>query len=361
MNSVNVHPNFALNGLSCTEADLTELSYSYVKEGSEFEKKLGDFLLDWLQPSHEISVQTSGSTGTPKRISILKEHMINSAVATGDFFVLKPKDTVLHCLPMTYIAGKMLMVRALVLGLHIDVIEPKSSPLTSDGKKYSFSAMVPLQLQNSVNFIDSIEKLIVGGAPFSQDLKNLVQDKRCQIYETYGMTETITHIAARKVNGAVQGDSRSSALPFKVLPKVKISTDQRNCLVIDAPHISEETVYTNDIVELTSTSEFLWLGRHDNVINSGGIKLFPEQIESALSAFINNRFFVAGKPDRILGEKLVLIVEGKLNREEVLMKIRRSGILGNYQIPKEVIMVPKFKETENGKIMRKETVKLLGN
>jgi O-succinylbenzoic acid--CoA ligase len=261
---------------------------------------------------------------------------------------------------MTYIAGKMLMVRALVLGLHIDVIEPKSSPLTSDKKKYSFSAMVPLQLRNSINFIDSIEKLIVGGAPFSQDLKNLVQDKRCQIYETYGMTETITHIA-RKVNGAVQGESRSSALPFKVLPKVKILTDQRNCLVIDAPNISEETVYTNDIVELISTSEFLWLGRHDNVINSGGIKLIPEQIESALSAFIDNRFFVAGKPDKKLGEKLVLIVEGKLNREEVLMKIGRSGILGNYQIPKEVIMVPKFKETENGKIMRKETVKLLGN
>ncbi len=359
MNNFNIHPDFKLNGISYSKEELKELAYSLVKEGAKFEMNLGDFLMDWLLPSQEIIVKTSGSTGIPKKIPLLKEHMVNSALATGAYFNLRPRDTVLHCLPMAYIAGKMLLVRALVLGLHIDIIAPTSAPITHGTKKYDFSAMVPLQLRNTLGFIDCIDTLIVGGAPFSQDLKKLVQDKSCQIYETYGMTETITHIAARKINHNTVEDLSASSPPFKALPEVNLSTDKRNCLVIDAPRIAEQKIVTNDVVGLISASEFLWLGRFDNIINSGGVKLIPEQIESLLSTLIQERFFVTGLSDEKLGQKLVLIIEGKEVAADVLEKIEQSGLLERFQVPKEVISLPSFKESVNGKLLRAETIRLI--
>jgi len=355
----NIHPDFEFNGVSYSKEELVELAYSFIKEGEPYEHELGDFLLDWLLPSHQITVQTSGSTGVPKKIFLLKEHMVNSALATGTYFNLKPKNSVLHCLPMQYIAGKMLVVRALVLGLHLDFIEPTSAPLSENTKFYNFAAMVPLQLQNSLKFIDCIDKLIVGGTPVTKEIMALIKDKSCQIYETYGMTETITHIAARRVNGANDKILSATVSPFKVLPKVVISKDKRDCLVIDAPHISKEIVYTNDLVRLISDSEFVWLGRYDNIINSGGVKLIPEQIELLLSSILKNRFFVTGLPDEKLGQKLILIIEGKVDKEEILKKIKLSGILDKYQIPKEVYAVNTFKETDNGKVLRNKTLETI--
>jgi len=154
----------------------------------------------------------------------------------------------------------MLVVRALVLGLHINVVAPTATPITAATKHYDFSAFVPMQLQNSIPFIDVIGKLIVGGAALTKDLKHAVQNTTCHIYETYGMTETITHIAARKVNHIKTENTKHSVRPFQVLQNVAITTDNRNCLVIDAPQVSKGKIVTNDIVTLVSESEFLWLG-----------------------------------------------------------------------------------------------------
>ena len=165
-----------------------------------------------------------------------------------------------------------------------------------------------------------------------------------EAYETYGMTETITHIAAKKMGEKA----------FTVLPGVTISYDDNNCLVIHAPHISEEVIVTNDIVELLNENQFVFLGRFDNIVNSGGIKLIPEQIEEKLAGKIDARFFVSGKPDNALGEKLVLVVEGE--KQAINDAVFES--LDKYEKPKEVIFIPKFKETENGKIMRKETLRM---
>jgi len=201
-------------------------------------------------------------------------------------------------------------------------------------------AMVPMQAQNSLNELKNVKKLIVGGAKINKSLENdLLKLNTTQVYETYGMTETITHIAAKRVGEKA----------FTVLPDVTISYDDRNCLVIHAPKINDDVIATNDLVELVNENQFLFLGRIDNVINSGGVKIMPEQVEHKLDGKIDRRFLIAPKEDAELGEKVVLIIEG--NSYDVDKSI--FDTLDKYERPKEIIFVYKLKETENGKVMRK--------
>jgi O-succinylbenzoic acid--CoA ligase len=338
----NVHNQFKLNGFHLDREDLCRVAYSFIKEGEEFEKPVGDFLLDWFDSKDYIEMQTSGTTGTPKTICVSKQAMVDSALATGDFFDLQPGNKALQCLPVKYVAGKMMLVRAMILGLDLEFVAPSSHPLRNNEIIYDFVAMVPLQAQNSVQELKKVKKMIVGGAAINKTLEKQLLKLPTEVYETYGMTETITHIAARKLGEKA----------FTVLPYVTISYDERNCLVIHAPRISEEVIITNDIVELVNENQFIFLGRMDNVINSGGIKLIPEQIEEKLASKIHERFFIASKADKELGEKVVLIVEGqKQEFDETLYEA-----LDKYEKPKEIIFIPKFKETGSGKIMRKETM-----
>ena len=335
-----VHNLFKLNGFHLDRNDLCRVAYSFIKEGEEFEKWVGDFILDWFDNKAYIEMTTSGTTGLPKLIKIDKQAMVNSAIATGDFFDLKPGDKALHCLPTKFIAGKMMFVRSFILGLDIDFVAPSSHPMLHNDTKYDFVAMVPLQAQNSLSALKNVKKLIIGGAKISKTLEKGLSKLKTEVYETYGMTETITHIAAKKI-----GDEA-----FSVLPNIKINVDERNCLIIDAPAISQELIVTNDLVELVGENQFVFLGRMDNIINSGGIKLIPEKIEDKLSDKINSRFFVTGMKDDVLGEKLVLIIEGEVQpiSEDIF------DVLDKYEKPKEVFFVKKFTETENGKIKRLE-------
>ncbi len=341
-----IHPKFKLNGESYSVQELKEVAYSLVKEGEPFEVSIGNFLLNWLSTSKTLTVSTSGSTGTPKQIQLQKTQMVNSALATGHFFNLKAGNSALLCLPCNFIAGKMMLVRAMVLGLEMDSVEPSSNPLKEVIKTYDFGAMIPLQAQNSLKKLQLIDKLILGGTSLNQKLRNQLSPLNTSIYETYGMTETITHIAVRKL----ETDK------FVTLPDVTVVQDSRECLVINAPKISAEEVVTNDVVELISNTEFKWLGRYDTVINSGGIKLIPEQIELKLSKIIDNRFFVAGIPDETLGEKLVLVVEGKINTDIILEKIQGLKYLSKYEKPKVVLRIKKFIESANGKVLRSKTL-----
>jgi O-succinylbenzoic acid--CoA ligase len=340
-----VHDFFKLNGFHMNSKDLCSLSYYLIKEGDEFEKSIGDFLLDWFDNNHYIDLQTSGTTGVPKVIRIDKQKMVNSALATGEFFELSPGDKVLYCLPTKYIAGKMMLVRSFVLGLEVDLVPPSAHPLAKNEKKYDFVAMVPLQVQNSLAGLINIRKMIVGGAQMSKSLEKSLLKVKTKVYETYGMTETITHIAAKKIGEKA----------FSVLPNIQISQNENNCLIINAPKISEEPIVTNDLVALLNDSQFVFLGRSDNVVNSGGIKLIPEQIEGKLSNEISSRFFVGGIPDPVLGDKLILVVEGE---NQILDESVFSG-LDKYEKPKEVFYVSKFIETENGKLKRKEILNSL--
>lgn len=338
----NVHNSFKLNGFHFNRENLLRVAYSFIKEGEDFEKPIGEFLLDWFDDRTYIDLQTSGTTGAPKTIRTSKQAMVESAIATGDFFDLRPGNRALQCLPVKYIAGKLMFIRAFILGLDMDFVAPSAHPLENKSDvKYDFIAMVPLQAKNSLKELKNVKKLIIGGSMISKALEKELLKLPTKVYETYGMTETITHIAAREVGEKV----------FTVLPDITISYDYRNCLVIHAPRISDDLIVTNDIVELTNEKQFKFIGRFDNIINSGGIKLIPEQIEEKLSGKIAARFFVTGKADEKLGEKLVLVIEGEKQKIEDAV----FNALDKYEKPKEILFIPKFKQTENGKILRKET------
>jgi len=340
----NIHNRFKLNGIHISRQEMFYVAYSFIKEGEPFEQHIGNFLLDWFDEKSYIELSTSGTTGTPKVIKIEKQAMLDSALATGDFFGLEPGDTMLHCLPTNYVAGKMMWVRSFILGLEMKFVEPNSNPLKNIDEKFDFCAMVPLQAKNSLDKLKQkkIKKLIIGGVKVHKALEQELVKLPMEIYETYGMTETITHIAAKRIGEKA----------FTVLPNVTVSADERHCLVIKAKNISKQEIVTNDIVNLISDTQFVWEGRIDNVINSGGIKLMPEQIEDKLSTLIPRRYFVYGQPDETLGEKAVLYVEGEL----IVIEESVFNVLDKFEKPKEIIFIPKFKETATGKIMRKESI-----
>lgn len=338
-----VHPDFRLNGFYLSANELRGLAYDLVKEGAEHEGPIGDFLLDWFDDRDYVEIRTSGTTGTPKLIRIKKAHMVNSAMATGNFFDVGPRTKALHCLPSQYVAGKMMLVRAIILGWRLHVVPPSTEPLEADSNRYDFAAMVPLQAERSFDKLRKVKKIILGGGKVSQGLSARLQTLPVEIWETYAMTETVTHIAAKRIEDLV----------FTTLPDVSVTTDARGCLVINAPNVADTIVVTNDLASIKDAQHFVWLGRFDNVINSGGIKLYPEQIEEKLSLFIKNRFFVYGQPDDTLGERLVLVVEA----EPYEISDDCYVALDKYEKPKEVIFVSKFLETGTGKIQRTETLK----
>jgi o-succinylbenzoate---CoA ligase len=335
----NIHNFFKLNGVHYDSKGLRIAAYYLIKEGNEHEKAMGEFILDWFDNNSYVDLQTSGTTGTPKLIRKNKQALVNSALATGDFFGLEPGNTALCCLPLQFIAGKMMLVRSFILGLELDVVPPSATPLASIDKNYDFVAMVPLQVQNSLNDLLKVKKLIIGGAKLDNALEQKLKGIKTKVFETYGMTETITHIAAKKVGEQA----------FSILPNVKIAQDSKECLLIDAPLVSDEILHTNDLVTIINNQQFVLLGRIDNVVNSGGIKLIPEKIEEKLSNHILSNFFVGGLPDSVLGEKLVLVIEG----EKQSIDEATFATLDKYEKPKGVFFVPKFETTESGKIKRK--------
>ena len=344
-----MHPSFKINNIAFTEQLFIGFIDDLLISNEDYLKDIGLFLNEWINDNDYIVVKTSGSTGKPKEIKLLKEHMRNSALATGAYFNLKENSTALLCLSATYIAGKMMLVRAMTLGWNIYLKAPSSNPLEDD-TTYDFAAMVPMQVTNSLDKLQYIKQLIIGGAPVSQNLQKQLYKITTQCYVTYGMTETCTHIAVKSL------DTNAKDV-YKVLPNITVTQDNRGCLVISATTISNETIITNDVVKLVTEIEFQWLGRFDSVINSGGVKLFPEQIEEKLSKIITSRFFVAGIPDETLGEQLILIIES--NSDLRLDKNVLTETLLKYEIPKKVVCLSKFKETPTGKIHRSDTLKEL--
>ncbi|CAM4254550.1 AMP-binding protein [Flavobacterium terrigena] len=335
-----IHPDFKLNGKSFSYIELLSEALYLKENGQLFEKRIGKFLLEWLNNESFVFVQTSGSTGKPKQIVLQKNAMIASAKATGSFFNLQPKSTALLCLSADYIAGKMMLIRAITLGLHLDTTEPISNPLAN--KKYNFVAMVPMQVANSLEQLHLVETLLIGGTKVSYQLAESILKTNCKAFESYGMTETISHIAIKQI-GAKQ---------FTVLPNVNISVDERNCLVIEALELSPDKIITNDIVEILNETQFILKGRIDNVINSGGVKIFPEEIEEKLAKYISIPFFIASFPDEKFGEKVILVVEGNPFEIDTIL----FSDLSKYQIPKEIVFIDKFIETETNKINRKKTL-----
>ncbi|MDQ8747322.1 AMP-binding protein [Elizabethkingia miricola] len=333
------------------------ISAGNLKPQNDFEEKVENFLAEWYSDSETVEVQTSGSTGIPKKFPIEKSRMLNSAEMTCNFLNLKEGDTALLCLPVEYISGKMMVVRSLFRKLKLTAVEPKLDPLKNTDESFAFCAMTPLQVENSLDKIHLIENLIIGGAAVSESLKKKLSDilerkqTASKVYETYGMSETLSHIGLKRIYP--EGEDY-----FTLFDGVTISLDDRDCLRISAPKINAELLQTNDIVDVLNPKQFRFLGRADNVINSGGAKIFPEQLEALVKKHISNEAVFMGIPDEVLGQKLILVIEADEN--EVL----RSQVLDvkyekPFHKPKEIVFVSKIPRTPNGKVGRGELLKLL--
>ena len=248
-----------------------------------------------------------------------------------------------------------MLVRAIILGLELDYVEPSTTINFDTTKRYGFAAMVPLQVYNVLDKINSIDKLIIGGSKVSFELQKELYKVSTKCFETYGMTETVTHVAVRQLESKVlKGETY-----FNALPNVTFAQDERHCLIVNATKLVNEPLVTNDVVDLKSESSFQLLGRFDHVINSGGVKLFPEQIEDKLQPVIDDRF-VAGQDDEDLGERLVLIIENpRDSAESISNRIKRVKGLTKFEVPKHIYAVDKFVETVNGKIQRQKTLDLV--
>lgn len=329
----------------------------------DFARAAFSFCRDWLNGEQSFSQSTSGSTGAPKQISITRKQMEASAKGTGDFFKTDPNSKLLCCLNPTYIAGKMMLVRAMVWDCEIHLVEPSSYPLENIKEEFDFVAMVPLQVQSCLGDEKSLEKLrtinnlIIGGAPISVKLKDDLAKNGIKAWQTFGMTETVSHIGLAEI--------QSDELVYHVLPGVEIGQDSRATLWIKSEMSGAEPIQTNDLIELRSETSFVWKGRADFMVNSGGIKLFAELIEQKAEGVIEEifpgiSFFFIGEKDELLGEKLVLILETTESSSRVkILKERLSDVLGKYELPKKIYFSPKFARTESGKINRLKTFNAL--
>jgi O-succinylbenzoic acid--CoA ligase len=340
-----LHPEFKLNGLPIALEALEDVAYSLTKEGETFEREYGEFLLDWLDQSDDIVVKTSGSTGEPKNFVVKKEHFLASARLTGEVFELFPGNRTLLGIPGSFIAGKMMFVRALVLGLDLLVVRPSKNPLKETSRRFHFVAMTPYQLANSLDEINRVDTLLIGGAPFPKSLELRLKSYKGKVVESYGMTETLTHIALREVHPNVQKG-------FTAIPGVSFCVDDRSCLAINAPHLGLENLQTEDLVELHDELHFVWKDRLDRVINTGGIKVFPGQIEYKIDPFIEARFFVGSQSHEQWGEQVVLYVEGNRPNPDVISAVRSVSDYEKGEKPKAIYWISVFRELHSGKVDR---------
>ncbi len=353
------------NGTAYTRKSLLNPPLEKVK--GTFERSLFTFLRDWLSGQQTFQISTSGSTGTPKWITVHRGQMIQSALATNAFLGLGPGMNGLLCLSPDYIAGKMMCTRCLVAGATLLAVEPSSQPLEAipASRPIDLAAMIPMQVKSmlegsSTNKFDTIKTLLIGGGALDSELERKLKDVRTRCFATFGMTETLSHVALRQLNGENPENT------YHALPGIRFEADSSNCLLIHAPFL-KEPVTTRDVVELITPTEFRWLGRIDGMINSGGIKLLPEVLEEKLALLFRSigctrRFFITAKPDQRLGHVVQLIVEGEpLNRTELdrittLMKSK----LHRFEVPKEINFVTCFVETATGKIDRSRALDLIG-
>jgi O-succinylbenzoic acid--CoA ligase len=332
-----------------------------LEELPSFAQEALTFCKDWLAGKDRFVQATSGSTGVPKLQEITRQQLMASATATGAFFGVNSEFKLLCCLNPAYIAGKMMLVRAQVWDCEITLVEPNADPLASQEEPFDLVAMVPLQVEASLASPSSLEKLkaiqtvLIGGAPLSDSLHKALSKEGIAAWQTFGMTETVSHIALARIG--------TGELIYEALPGVEIGVSENQCLWIQSPMSGTEKIETNDRIELRSKNTFVWQGRADFVVNSGGVKLFPEQLEKKINAWMSDRYpgvpyFFFGEPDDRLGQRLVLYVEGEASQfnlealEEELKKL-----LGKFEVPKKINLLPRFTYTDTGKVNRPVTAK----
>jgi O-succinylbenzoic acid--CoA ligase len=323
-------------------------------------KELCLFMHHWFDPAVPvIEQQTSGSTGKPRKHLFYREAMVRSAQNTLTQFNLQTGERVLLCLPIRYIAGKMMVVRAMVGGLDLVTVEPSGRPMTGWEGNVSFAAMVPIQVHESLHHGDDLSPvgiLLIGGGEIHPTMRqHLAGMERPGIYESFAMTETCTHFALRRINGT------DPDLLFLPMQGVSVSQDHRGCLVVNVDGVTGGPVTTNDLVEIEPHGKgFKWLGRVDHVINSGGIKIIPEILEQKIRAALGLDCLVLPEKDARLGNRLLLVIESEKSDppvEQWLQSLRE--VLPTYEVPRRILTVPRIPRNPSFKPDRKETLRLV--
>lgn len=322
------------------------------------------FLAQWNDASPCMEVQTSGSTGVPKRIYIEKVRMRASARMTCDFLNLKQGDTALLCMPLDYIAGKMMVVRAIERGLKLLIVEPSTHPLSSTniadiGNPHciDFAAMVPLQVWNTLQVPEErealcrIRHLIIGGGAISQALEQELRKLPINVWSSYGMTETLSHIALRCISDDY----------YTPLPGITLCQDQDSCLVIDAPHLCSETLYTNDIARFACDNRFQIIGRRDNTVCSGGIKIQIEEVEAWLHSIGIHNVMVTCREDSALGQAIVYLTTSEIDPDILRKSVSTDTPNSRYWLPRHIVKVASLPLTHTGKPDRAEARRLAIN
>lgn len=341
-----------LNGTFYTAKELQENAEKALALSvtPEWKKAFWQFIAAWLGPQETITLKTSGTTGQPTTMQFHRETMRQSARLTQEYFGYKRGDSALLVLPTQYVAGKMMIVRAIESGLNLLLFPPSGDALQKATQHADFAPVVPMQAKDAISrgsFLKHISALLLGGAPVDAQLEEQLQHVYASAYHSYGMTETLTHVAIRRLNGP----GRSKL--FQALPGVHFSTDARECLAIRAPHIAGK-VQTNDVVKLLSPTQFQWLGRADHVINSGGVKLHPESIEARIAAIMPAPFVLIGKPHNKLGSQLTLVLERPplAQKEEEKLQRAIAARVHAYEKPGKISYKTTFPRTASGKIKR---------
>ncbi len=327
--------------------------------------QLTEFLTEWNSTRAVVRLRTSGSTGKPKEMLVEKKRMEASARMTCDFLGLTSQDKALLCMPLDYIAGKMMVVRSLVCGMSLLIVEPSRHPLANLKEVPTFVAMTPMQVRNTLETPDEmslfcqIRNVIIGGSAIDASLEQRLRLCPNAVWSTYGMTETLSHVALRRVSGD------NATLWYTPLSGVTLSQTSEGTLCIDAPKLHDGLLSTNDIVEMNAAGQFRFLGRKDNVINSGGVKIQIEEVETRLLEAISMRyavteqsFMITASPDTIFGEAVTLLLPISLDEAMKSVILGSLDTLPRYWRPKRILDVPSLPRTTNGKLDR-ATAKLM--
>ena len=344
-----------------------DLVHGNLNELTQVQQNIVIFCRNWLNNTSGFEVKTSGSTGEPKTIFINRKQALASVAMTQAALGLREGWHSLVCLDTETIAGKMMLIRSLEIGMNMHIVSPTSNPFKQFNKftQIDFVAMVPLQIaqiiaDGDLEKLNSARAILVGGTSIGKGLEQQMQSITCPIYNSYGMTETVSHIALRLMN------TLQKQLAYQKLENIEIAKDARECLSIKGTVTNNEWLETNDVVELLPNGYFQILGRIDNVVNSGGVKIQLEAIEKLIADFfyrqtISNKFFLTSLPNPTLGLQLVLVMEG-----EVWIKEKQNELLNSlhqlcpkYKAPKLVFFVKHFLETKSQKIDRIATRKLI--
>ncbi|MBC6989274.1 AMP-binding protein [Hymenobacter sp. BT491] len=355
-----------LNGREFRYDDIRQYPANSPTELNGYEAKVLDFCRQWLNGAQEFGLRTSGSTGAPQAIQMRRRQLAASAKRTGDYFDLGPGDRMLVCLNCEFVGGLMMLVRGFELNLQMTIVEPHADPLAlvSAKEPFDFASFVPLQLRTVLDNghsarLNTMRAILVGGASVDSSLNKAIQKLKVPVYLTYGMTETASHIALRRLNGP------EASPHYRVLPGIHVEQDDRGCLTVRADVTDNQLIITNDRIRLLDAHTFEWLGRADFVINSGGVKVQAEKVEQVLEVALaeidtaNRRSFVIGRPDTRLGEQVTAFIEGKplsaAQNKHLLALL--SERLDRYERPRELVYVPEFRTTASGKLDRLGTVR----